>query len=344
MFLTRFLEFQRRRTLQHLIVQVTNNCNMRCSLCFVPAGNGEELPLESYRKLGREAGKLLWLDIAGGEPFLRGDLPEIITCFNAEVVQVPTNGSLPEQTVATIRTIREKTKTQLAVSVSIDDFEEQHDLLRGQAGAWKRAWQTFEALRELRVPVKINTVLTRDNLSRMPELMTYVRQRNPDFHSVVFHRGISRDPAIGLPDAEELKRLASVALPILGSYDYGQNIFKAHILKNYHRLLWATSIRIVEESRQVIPCLAGSSHLVVYADGGVAACEMLPTVGNLRQGTLAEILEHEPFRRQLAAIKANGCHCTHNCALMDSILLRPASFFPLLHHPLPEARQWVRCA
>jgi molybdenum cofactor biosynthesis enzyme MoaA len=39
---------------------------------------------------------LFWLDIAGGEPFLRKDLAEIVSCFNFEVLQIPTNGSLPE--------------------------------------------------------------------------------------------------------------------------------------------------------------------------------------------------------------------------------------------------------
>ncbi|MBT1072501.1 radical SAM protein [Pelotalea chapellei] len=339
MFISRFLHYQVRHNLQHLIIQVTDRCNMRCGHCFVTEGKGAELSLENYRKLGMEAGRLFWLDIAGGEPFLRSDLAEIVSCFKARVVQVPTNGSLPEQVVEGVRRIREKTGAQVAVSVSIDDIKEEHDRLRGQAGAWDRAWQTFEALRALQVPVKINTVLTKNNLTRMPELMAYVSTRKPDFHSVIFHRGISRDPEVGLPEVDELKRLASVALQILGSYGYGQNRVKARILRNYHRLLWTTSIRIVEEGRQVIPCLAGSAHLVVHADGGVSPCEMLPTVGNVRETTLADILAGERFRRQCASIRANGCHCTHNCALMDSLLFRPVSFLQLLHQPLPAPLQ-----
>ncbi|MBT0652295.1 radical SAM protein [Geomobilimonas luticola] len=339
MFLSHFIDFQLRRSLQHLIIQVTDRCNMQCGHCFVTGRDGAELSLENYRKLGREAGKLLWLDVAGGEPFLRSDLPEIVASFDAEVVQIPTNGSMTEEVVAGVRRIREKSLAQVAVSVSIDDFPEEHDRLRCQAGSWERAWQTFEALRALKVPVKINTVLTSNNLTRMPELMTHVRQRNPDFHSVIFHRGISRDPSIRVPEVAELKRLAPRALQILGSYDYGRRGWTARILRNYHRLLWATSIRVLEEGMQVVPCLAGAAQLVVYADGGVAPCELLPAIGNVREESLADILMGESLRRQRATIAANGCHCTHNCALLDSILFRPGSIFPLLYHPSTSSQE-----
>ena len=137
------------------------------------------------------------------------------------------------------------------------------------------------------------------------------------------------DEAVSLPPLAELRRIAPDMFRILGTYDYGRNPVAAHILRNYHRFLWKVSLQTIEEQRQVIPCQAGKFHAVVMGDGGVSSCEMLPVVGNIRQQSWNEIMESTAYRDQVKSIENGECHCTHNCAMMGSILFNPATMVQL---------------
>ena len=112
---------------------------------------------------------------------------------------------------------------------------------------------------------------------------------------------------------------------ILETYNYGKNAISSRILRNYHRHLWNISLKTIEEKTQVIPCLAGKAHLVVMGDGSVSSCEMLPSVGNIKAQTLDQIKAGKAFKEQREWIGNKRCHCTHNCAMFDSIFFNPAS-------------------
>ncbi len=330
MFQKHYIEYQLRHNLQHLILHVTNRCNCRCKHCFVDFTNPQDLPLDVCQSLAKQVGRLFWLDIGGGEPFLRNDLPEIVSAFDASVVMIPSNGVLRERTVELVKTIRKSTNSELAISLSLDGMQQTNDSIRGDGG-WDAVWSTFEDLRGIEgVSVKINTVLTRENSGEILDLMDEVKKHKPDMHSVILLRGNPRDSSVLLPPADELTRLGPEILRRLGNYDYGRNPISARILRNYHRYQWKLSLSILEEKRQVIPCLSGSAHMVVLADGSVSSCEMLPSVGNVTEQSWGTIMQSGAFKNQLRSIREKKCYCTHNCALLDSILFRPASVPHLL--------------
>ncbi|MCE5276686.1 MAG: radical SAM protein [Planctomycetaceae bacterium] len=324
--------------MEHLVLHVTGRCNLRCAHCFVDFAPSADLPLERYRRLAREVGSFFWLDIGGGEPFLREDLPEIVAPFNCHVLHIPTNGLNTDAIVESARQIRRRTKARLTMSISIDGLEATHDEIRGRPGVWRQAWKTFDALRELGVSLRINTVLMRRNAGEIIPLMREVRRRNPDFHSISFHRGHADDPMFALPDLAQVRELAGGVFEILGTYDYGQRPLTAGLLRNYHRYLWKLSVETLQQQRQVIPCLAGRAHLAVLGDGSVSSCEMLPSVGTIATQSWAEILSGEALRRQVGMIRAGGCCCTHNCAMLDNVLMRLRSFWPLICQRVPDGR------
>lgn len=318
---------------QHYIVHVTGRCLHRCGHCFTREETVAELPLARLRALGREMGRVLWLDIGGGEPFLREDLPEIVGGFQADMVQLPTSGATPRRIVALTREILAATRAQVTVSVSLDGEEPFHDNLRGTPGASGKAWETLEALLAVghpRLSVKVNTVLMAQNAGQVLPLMKQVRQAGPDFHSVILHRGQGRDAGVGLPPLDELTRLGAEILKQQARYDYGQGPLTSHILRRYHRALWELSLQTLRTGRQAVPCLGGRAHLTVWSDGQVAPCELLPSVGDLTRQSLSEILAGERLNQARAEIRAGHCACTHNCALLDSVLFNPVGLGRLL--------------
>ena len=81
------------------LLEVTNRCNLRCRYCFADGGSRSDEPSleelkDAIREIVRQCGQPL-LQLSGGEPTLRDDLPELI-CFAKEAgcsyTQVNTNG------------------------------------------------------------------------------------------------------------------------------------------------------------------------------------------------------------------------------------------------------------
>lgn len=326
------IDYLIRRNHQHLILHVTSKCNLRCSHCFVVDRAPPDMPLEAFQALAREVGHLNWLDIGGGEPLLRDDLADIVCSFRANLVQIPSNGMCPDELIEQCKRIQQRSGATLLVSLSVDGLPDTHDAIRNRQGSWRQVWDTFEKLRSCTgIRAKINTCIHTANFHEIIPLMQEVRRRDPDFHSIILLRGDPPSPKIVLPPLEDLEQIGPEIFSILSSYNFRVGRIASHLLHNYYKTLWNVSLRILKERRQVIPCLAGRTQMVVWADGRVSSCEMLPPVGNLRSQTWEEILSSQECRDQIEDIRNKRCFCTHNCALLDSILYSPRQYGNLLH-------------
>jgi len=80
-----------------VLLEVTKRCNLRCSFCFAEGGTGEDIPFGTVRdRLHALAvpGKTL-VQLSGGEPTIRDDLPQIVAAAKeagCQYVQLNTNG------------------------------------------------------------------------------------------------------------------------------------------------------------------------------------------------------------------------------------------------------------
>jgi len=308
---------------------VTQRCNLACRTCFVPPG-ADEPDMVFYRALAHELPRLMWLDIGGGEPFLRADLPEICGLFDAAVLAIPTNGYDRDRIVPMVREIAARRKEQLVISLSVDGPEPLHDAIRGR-GTWQKAWSTFEALLVIKgVALKVNTVLTTQNLDSMTDFVAWVRARGADGHSLILLRGDPRDPSLRTPPPDDLRRAGPPLLQELRRYSYGHGGLGARLLREYHRFLWYTSISTLEQQRQVVPCLAGRNHLVIWPDRAAGPCELLPPVGSVEDDGLQSLIRSPAWRERCEFIRSGGCWCTHNCALLASIFFHAPSIARIL--------------
>lgn len=83
-----------------VLLEVTDQCNLHCAVCFADSGanGGEDPPLEQISRLLERAMRAAGpcnLQLSGGEPTLRDDLPEIIEAaqrIGYSFIQVNTNG------------------------------------------------------------------------------------------------------------------------------------------------------------------------------------------------------------------------------------------------------------
>ena len=80
-----------------VVLEITKRCNLQCRFCFASGGEGDDVPRADLEQAFRDLnahGKSL-VQLSGGEPTLRDDLPEIIADAKRaglRYVQLNTNG------------------------------------------------------------------------------------------------------------------------------------------------------------------------------------------------------------------------------------------------------------
>ncbi len=326
--LNRAIQYQFKPRVHHLILHVTNICNMRCQHCFVDfEEKPNDLTLDEFRAVASKINDLVWLDIGGGEPFIRKDLPEVLTLFRAQELSIPTNGWFPEKTLEAVSRIDEQWRGHLIITISLDGFEETHDEIR-QKDSFKKALRTMRLLRGLKdVRLKVNTIVCERNADEIIEFARYVSDLGPDYQSFILLRGNPINPQYRLPTLEKLRVIGEGIRPIQESYHYGRTGLLARVTRNYQTIKWDVQMRTLEEETQVIPCLGGQAHMVVYANGDIAPCELLPPVGNIRRQPIKDILAGPALGKSVAGIRNKDCFCTHDCNIIENVL------FSSRHYP-----------
>ncbi len=315
MDLRQFAEIPLRRKLHHLVVHVADES----------AGG---LPLPRYQAIGAELGHLSWLDLVGDAPLSRPDLPDLAAAFDVDLLTVCSAATAAEPVVDAARALRQRVPAELTIVLRLDGLDRTHDALHGP-GSWDRVWRAFDGLRgvpDLRVEVR--TALQARNVGELLALSEFIHSQAPDGH-VVTLSSLGDDDAAA-PTPEELDRLRAPLFAILDRYVQDDGRLQSRVRRNFHRLRFETAARTLAEGRQVIPCLAGLSHAVLHGDGRVAVCELLPPIGSVRRRSWTEVWRGGALERQREYIGAGGCHCTDECAMHDSLVIRPQNLPRLL--------------
>ena len=320
-----------RRRLQHVILHVTERCSLRCRTCFV-VKRGREMRLEDAKRIATRLGRVRWLDIGGGEPFLHPDLVAICGLFPESDITIPTNGQDPGGIAKTAAALASMCSNRLTLAVSVDGFEEANDRIRG-AGSYQKAMDTLERLSAIPgLTLKVNTVVCNLNAPGLTAFMGHIRSLNPDYHSLLLVRGAPDDTGVTLPPLEMLESITPEVLAILGSYDYGDrgNPVLRTLKKRYQRYLWHLNLKTLRTQQAWVPCKAPYLHKVVYPDGALSLCELMPPVGNLLEEPRDALeMRMETYLEDYE--RSHGpCFCTHNCNLGENIQTHPRSILSVL--------------
>lgn len=95
-----------------VLLEVTKRCNLDCSFCFAEGGTSEEIPFKTVKARLRALavpGKTL-VQLSGGEPTVREDLPQIIKAAKeagCQYVQLNTNGIRLAESAEYVRELAE---------------------------------------------------------------------------------------------------------------------------------------------------------------------------------------------------------------------------------------------
>lgn len=299
--------------------QVTYRCHFRCRFCHYwhdPAGRQPEPTVEQYALGAKKLaawGSIL-VSLAGGEPLLRPDLPDIVAAIaRYHLPFVTTNGWLVTPQVA--RDLMQA--GTWGVSVSIDyATPDRHDRRRGMGGAWEQAWRAVEMLAAARLHgwqrVNVIAVLMDDNLDDLDALAEMAAQRGAYFMVQPYSRLKTGSAAYAHNDGPVAPRLLEL------HRRRANFLSNPYYLRNFDRYLQGG----------VPGCQAGRGFFNVDSTGDVAICverRAAPLANLYRDGV-------QTIRQRLReAAKRNRCmDCWYNCRGEIESLYRPLGFLQSL--------------
>jgi MoaA/NifB/PqqE/SkfB family radical SAM enzyme len=156
--------------------------------------NGDDI----YKIIKRN--NLMWVSLAGGEPFLSKHIFNImrISMLNCKLVSVVSNGSAPDLIDEVVWDSLRKTDALLVFSISLEGDRKTHDNIVGVQGSYDSAIKTIEKLKQINnshLYLGIETLLSNRNDSVNGYVkyiaeeykigLTYtVEQQAPYYHNV----------------------------------------------------------------------------------------------------------------------------------------------------------------
>ncbi|MEM6793774.1 MAG: radical SAM protein [Acidobacteriota bacterium] len=145
-----------------MFIAITNTCNLRCHGCWVEKeGDAHFLDASDFDRLieaGKEQ-KANYYTLLGGEPYLYRGIWEVFEKHSDCYFQTITNGMLfSEKNVERLRQAGNVTPL-----ISLDGFEDQNDLRRGQ-GVWRAAHKGMRRLKEAKIFFGVATTATALNM------------------------------------------------------------------------------------------------------------------------------------------------------------------------------------
>lgn len=130
-------------------------CQYKCKSCNIWTRKPtDELTTAEVQALVRENPHVNWVDLTGGEIFLRPDIDEIFAAIvdgwrRLALLHFPTNGFQTDRIVKSVERIAGRCPAAIVVTVSVDGDEPLNDELRGIKGGFRRQMATFNALRAI---------------------------------------------------------------------------------------------------------------------------------------------------------------------------------------------------
>jgi radical SAM protein len=298
-----------------VIWEVTRACALKCLHCRAEAqykADPRQLSFEEGKKLIDEIAKMdqpLFV-FTGGDPLMRPDLFELAQ-YAIEEKGLPvsmTPSATPKVTREAIQKAKEVGLSRWAFSLD-GSCAEIHDHFRGTKGSYDLTMKGIEYLKELKIPIQVNTTVSNYNLHDLEAIAERVKDMGAVLWSTFFlvptGRGMEKDMISPEKHEEVMKWLCQIQLKM----PYG---VKATEAPHYRRVFLQEKQRMGKSSSDIETKRAdllgrapkgvndGDGFVFISHTGDVYPSGFLPVAcGNVRNQPLTEIYRDSPIMKQL---------------------------------------------
>jgi SynChlorMet cassette radical SAM/SPASM protein ScmE len=345
------------RTPRAVDIDITARCNLRCRYCYFFDDDAEavaDLPAADWLRFFEELGRcaVMRVTLAGGEPFMREDLPRLLAGIVAQRMRfaILSNGSLIDDDAAAF--IAETGRCDY-VQVSVDGSRpETHDACRGR-GAFAGALRGLVALKRHGVPVTARVTVNHHNVHDLEATARLLLEELelPSFSTnAASHLGLCRQQPADVQLSVRERQLALASLTALAERYPGRITAKAGPL--YEAGRWRKMVAARARNAPRFPdggylrgCGCHWSKIAVRPDGTMLPCAMLPQLplGRINEDPLDQVWRTSPIlarlrqRSEIPLTDFSFCeqcefipYCTGNCPALA------ASTIGAVDHPSPD--------
>jgi radical SAM protein with 4Fe4S-binding SPASM domain len=294
-----------------MCIIVTYRCPMRCKMCSIwenPTLPEKEITPEEIKRLPN----VKFINITGGEPFVREDLDEIVRiCFQKSPrVVISTSGWFEDRVIALAKEF-----PNIGIRISIEGLSQKNDELRGHAGGFDKGLRTLLKLKDMGLKdIGFGCTVSNNNSKDMLALYRLSKSLGLEFATAAFHNSyyFHKDDNVITNEDEVCK-------------DFEQLI--EWQLKEKHPKSWFRAffnmglINYIEGNRRLLPCEAGMLNFFVEPYGNVYPCNGLEEkywkepMGNIRETPcFSEIWESGQAQRVREMVR----RCPKNCWMVGT--------------------------
>lgn len=301
------------------IVAVNHRCNTFCVMCDIwSRPDRHELPPEWYRRLPTS---LKNINISGGEPFMRDDLPEIIAVLREHLDEprfvFSTNGVLTEKVVSQAAEMSKG--GPIAIRISTDGIGEVHDRIRNHKGCFDKIMRTVRGLQEAGVrDLGLACTGSRDNPGALGAVKQLADELGVDYVCSVVH---SSEVYFG--DQKDMVPRDDVTRNDLLSIATTQ--LRSRRPKDWFRAYYTDGIiDYIDAKPRREPCTAGMRHIHVDHKGVVFPCNILNRpLGDLNVSTWEEIERAASTEGVLDDVRTCKIQCWMSCTVAPGMKANP---------------------
>ncbi len=334
-----------------LIAELTYLCPLRCVYCSNPtdlAAHPDRLQTADWLRVFREASELgaLQLNLSGGEPLLRKDLEALVEGANA--LDFYTNLITSALPLTRERLVRLQGAGLSSVQVSLQDtIPSESDRVAGRE-SFQHKLEVARWVKELGMPLTLNIVLHRQNLSRVADMIALAEQLGVDRLELANTQYL----------AWALLNRAAL-LPSQGQLDEAREVARAarDRLKGKIELLFVLPDYYSDRPKA---CMSGwgKRYMLVSPDGLALPCHLAHTLpglsfDNVQERSLSDIWHHssafaafrgeawmpEPCQScERRTVDFGGCRCQAFHLTGDAAATDPACGLSPQHDLIVRAR------
>lgn len=324
-----------------VIWEVTRACALKCLHCRAEAQykpDPRQLTFEEGKKLIDQIYEMdnPLLVFTGGDPLMRDDLYDLAEYAVKKGLRISmTPSATPRVTKEAIRKAKEVGLSRWAFSLD-GSRADIHDRFRGTKGSFELTMNAIQYLRELEIPLQINTTVSRYNLDDLNDIAKLVEKMGAVLWSVFFLVPTGRGQVADMITPEqheqvfewlyELSKSAPFDIKTTAAQHYRRVVLQRMKLEGkvdwieYYNVLNQGNITSVDGlGRAPKGVNDGNGFVFISHVGDVYPSGFLPVIaGNVRETPLAEIYRESPIFNSLRDPnqfngKCGVCEYRHVC-------------------------------
>jgi radical SAM protein with 4Fe4S-binding SPASM domain len=307
---------------------LTYRCQMRCKMCNIWKNPSDQNSEITAGELGMLPKGFEFINLTGGEPFLREDLEEIIGVLSpkAKRVVVSTSGWHYKRILRIVPRFK-----NVGVRVSIEGLSQKNDELRGRYGGFDRGLKTLLGLQRAGVKdIGFGITVSNHNSEDMLWLYELGKSMGLEFATAAFHNSyyFHKDDNLISNTREVCENFRELA----------RRQMKENNPKSWFRALFNLGlIRYINQQKRMLPCEAGSMNFFIDPYGEVYPCNGLEekywmdSMGNIRK---ADNFEDIWFSQRAEQVRQKVATCPKNCWMVGT-----AS--PVMHKYVKKIAPWI---